>query len=122
MAKSGERSALIKRVAMHFEGLARCSISVPEWGESEGEPLILYFTRWVPADWQKIRTKAVPGDEAGTMVNIIILKAEDEQGNKLFTLEDKPELLRQASSATVERIVKLISLDAEINVQAAEKK
>jgi hypothetical protein len=32
------------------------------------------------------------------MVEIIVMKAEDKDGNKLFTLEDKPTLMREPMS------------------------
>jgi len=35
----------------------------------------------------------------------LILKAEDEQGEKLFTLEDKVTLLNNVSFITVEKII-----------------
>ena len=38
-------------------------------------------------------------------VYALILKAEDEQGEKLFTLDDKVTLLNNVSFMTVERII-----------------
>lgn len=115
------RSELIRRVVAHFGGLPRCSAKVQEWGEGE-EPLIVYWSRWTMAERRQMAAKMSDLDRHGSLVDVVIFKSEDAAGKKLFTLEDKPELLGHASASVVERLALLISSDAELKVADAEKK
>jgi len=61
-----------------------------------------------------------PSEMTGdAMVDLLIRKARDKDDNKMFTLEDKPILLRE-STTTVSSIVSRI-LSAQISVEEAEK-
>lgn len=73
-------------------------IEVPEWaGESE-QPMIVYATKLQAMDVDKIQRKYPnfsSNPTMGSMVDVIIMKAEDKDGNKMFTLENKPDLMRE---------------------------
>lgn len=75
----------------------RKSIMVDEWG-AEGQPLAVYYGPLVARELNQIQRKH-PGflSNAGLegMVDLIIMKAEDGEGKKYFTLEDKPVLMRE---------------------------
>lgn len=72
-------------------------VDVKEWGE-DGKPERVFFGPLLAGEMDKIQRKH-PGflqsaSFAG-MVDLIILKAETGDGEKLFTLEDKPILMRE---------------------------
>lgn len=74
----------------------RKTIEVPEWGEGEGSPFIIYYSPLKASELDRVQRKH-PGfmqeiSMAG-VAEVIIMKAEDKDGNKLFTLEDKKFLL-----------------------------
>jgi hypothetical protein len=75
----------------------RKSILVAEWGE-EDKPLAVYFGPLIAKELNQIQRKH-PNflSNAGLegMVDLIVLKAEDADGKKHFTLEDKPVLMRE---------------------------
>ena len=86
---------LAKRIAAKRAEQQRGFSDVEEWGEADN-PLRLYFTQISARDIEKVQRKysnflAEPSMSA--MVEMIIVKCEDEAGEKAFTLEDKAVLL-----------------------------
>lgn len=75
----------------------RRSIDVTEWGEDDA-PLVLFTGSLTCADVDKLQRKHkdfLSNPSVAAMVDLIIMKAEDKEGEKLFTLEDKPFLMRE---------------------------
>ena len=79
-------------------------VEVPEWkDESSGAPTILYskpITLFEMRKWWSGMQK----DDITIFVDLIIAKAEDREGNKCFTLEDKQPLLRTAEFSVLARV------------------
>jgi hypothetical protein len=89
--------SLAKRIAER-QKRDRKSIEVAEWGEDSDSPLMVYFGPMLALEMEKIQRKHPNFFQSATiggMVDLIILKAEDKNGEKLFTLEDKPTLMRE---------------------------
>ncbi len=77
----------------------RKTIEVAEWGEDD--PLVIYVGSLTCADVDKLQRKHkdfLTNMTVNAMVDLIIQKAEDKNGDKLFTLEDKPFLMREPVS------------------------
>lgn len=75
----------------------RNRFEVAEWGD-EDQPLVIYSTPLLAGEFNKLQTKHpnfLTDMKMDALVDLIILKAEDENGEKLFDLEDKPTLRRQ---------------------------
>lgn len=86
---------LAKRIAAKRAEQQRDSFDVEEWGEAD-DPLRLYFNHVSARDIEKVQRKYpsfLTETSMSSMVEMIILKSEDENGEKLFTLEDKATLL-----------------------------
>lgn len=82
----------------------RVCVLVPEWGEDT--PLELYSGPLTCYDLDRIQKKHkdfLSTQSIEGMVDLIIMKAEDKAGERLFTLEDKPHLMRE-SLAVVSRV------------------
>lgn len=80
-------------------------VEVKEWGEDDA-PLLMYISALTCSDLDKLQRKHkdfLTNPTISGMVDMIILKAEDKDGEKLFTLEDKPFLMRE-ELGTVSRI------------------
>jgi len=74
----------------------RKQIEVVEWGEDT--PLVVYTSALTCADVDKLQRKHkdfMGNPTIAAMVDLLIMKAEDKDGEKLFTLEDKPFLMRE---------------------------
>ena len=79
--------------------LQRKQIEVVEWGESEDQPLILYCGPITAGDIDKLQRKHkdfLSNMTITGMVDLIINKAEDADGKRLFTLEDKMYLMKES--------------------------
>jgi hypothetical protein len=75
-------------------------IDVAEWGE-EGKPERVHFGPLLAGELNRIQRKHPTFLQSASfeaMVDLIVLKAENGQGEKLFTLEDKPVLMREEVS------------------------
>lgn len=72
-------------------------IEVPQWGEP-GSPEKVFFGPLLAGELNRIQRKHpnfLQSASFEAMVDLIVLKAENGQGEKLFTLEDKPILMRE---------------------------
>lgn len=72
-------------------------IEVAEWGEPDS-PEKVYFGPLLAGELNRIQRKHPSFLQSASfeaMVELIILKAENGQGEKMFTLEDKPILMRE---------------------------
>lgn len=77
----------------------RVCVLVPEWGEDA--PLEIFAGPLTCFDLDRIQKKHkdfLSSQSIEGMVDLIILKAENAQGERLFTLEDKPHLMREPLS------------------------
>ena len=77
---------------------SRRNLEVPEWGEEDGTPLTIYFGKFLAHDLDRLQRKHrdfVTNINVAGMVDMIIMKAQNRDGDLLFTLEDKPTLMRE---------------------------
>lgn len=76
------------------------TIEIPEWGE-DNVPLILYTSAITAGDINKLQRKHknfLNDMTVDGMVDLIIMKAETKDGEKAFTLVDKPFLMSEEVS------------------------
>lgn len=95
----------IENAKKHFAEQDVRVIEVPEWGE-EDKPLKIYSKPLTLAETSKLY-KMSKEDDLTMMAYVLIYKALDENGDKLFDLGDKNALLNQ--------------VDREILVDIAQK-
>lgn len=87
--------SISKRIAERTS--TKMHIDVPEWGE-KGTPEKVYYGPLLAGELNRIQRKHpqfLNSASFEAMVDLIILKAETGQGDKLFTLEDKAILMRE---------------------------
>lgn len=88
--------SLGKRIAARQDADRR-SMEVVEWGEDDS-PLTVYYGPFLAIEMDKVQRKHpnfLQNISLAGMVEIIVMKAEDKDGNKLFGLDDKPVLMRE---------------------------
>jgi hypothetical protein len=93
---------VIDRVKAQFEALGIKKIEVAEWGE-EGKPLIIYCTPFTLGEKRGL-FKNAKNEDLGVLVDAIVLKAKDADGNKIFKLDDKLTLLNNADANVIARV------------------
>jgi len=96
-------SPILERVKAHREALGRREIEVPEWSDDDGAATILYSSPVTLAEMRKWY-KGISGEDISVLVDVVISKAEDKDGAKVFTLEDKQPLLRTAEFTVLSRV------------------
>tara|TARA_B100001939_G_C16924615_1_gene611010 strand:- start:1557 stop:1901 length:345 start_codon:yes stop_codon:yes gene_type:complete len=89
----------------------RRTIEVSQWGD-DGAPLLVYCKPITAGDINKLQRKHkdfLNNMQVEGMVDLIIMKAEDVDGNRLFTLEDKATLMSEPVNLIAEISGKLFS-------------
>ena len=96
-------------------------IDVMEWGE-DGQPLIIYCSPITAGDIDKLQRKHkdfLNNMTINGMVDLIIAKAEDADGKRMFTLEDKTFLMGDSVALIADIAGKMFG-DVE-SIEYAEK-
>ena len=83
----------IENAVKHFAEQDVIVIEVPEWGDEEN-PLKIYSKPLTLAETSKLY-KMSQEDDLTMMAYVLIYKALDENGDKLFDLSDKNSLLNK---------------------------
>ena len=94
----------IDLVREHFASLGTRKIEVPEW------KLTVYATPVTLAEKNRLYKKSRESDME-LLVDLLIMKASDANGQKLFTIDHKPTLLNKADSNVVARVANAILAD-----------
>ena len=110
--------SVIDRVKEHFDSKGINKIEVAEWGE-EGKPLEIFSKPFTLAEKRNL-FKNARNDDLAVLVDAIVLKALDADGNKIFKLDDKKTLLNNADPDVIGRVATLML--NSINSEEAEKK
>lgn len=98
--------SLIDNAKKHFNEIsAPRRIEVPEWGEDAEHPAVIYTTPFTLAEKQKLMEI---GDREGylsRLADALIMKATDDAGKKLFTIDHKHALRHKVDSDVLARVV-----------------
>jgi hypothetical protein len=100
--------SVINRVTEHYAKQERLIIAVPEWGEGDVhlEIHVLPMTMAEVNLMQKIASKKASNLEQAA--NIIVVKAKDKDGKRLFSVTDRDKLMQEADYRVVSRIAEKI--------------
>jgi hypothetical protein len=100
----------IDLVREHFAALGTRSIEVLEW------KLTIYATPVTLAEKNRLYRKAKENDME-LLVDVLILKATDKDGNKLFNADHRMTLLHKADSNLIARVANFILSEAAPQVE-----
>lgn len=98
--------SVIDRAKNHFAAKDVRVIEVEEWGDN-GNPLKIYARPMTLAEKRKLFNGAKEAD-IGILVDVLIMKARDEKGEAIFTLEHKRDLLNAVDPEVIGRVASLI--------------
>ena len=103
---------LIDKVETHFEtvlsGGLKGPINVPEWDED-----IYWKASSTMAEESKVIELTQQNKHTEALVVTLIMKARDKEGKALFTLADRPKLMRVADPKVILRVVTEMNDSAE---------
>ena len=95
---------VIDRAKSHFESLGVQSIEIPEWKDDDGKPTIVFWNPITLSEKNKLFKKFDNLNDVGILADIIVMKALDKDGKKMFSLEDKLALMHKVDSDVLSRI------------------
>tara|TARA_R100001163_G_scaffold29194_1_gene23282 strand:- start:3996 stop:4346 length:351 start_codon:yes stop_codon:yes gene_type:complete len=99
------------------------TISVDAWADSEGQPFVMHcfpITCYDLNELQKKHPKFLENTTVAAMVDLIVMKAASEDGEKLFTAaEDRVDLMGE-ETAVISEIANQMFAEIE-SVEDAEK-
>ena len=78
-------------------------IEVPEWGEEEGKPLMIYY-KPMTLEQQDTIFKHVNAGSLKSLAQVLITRARHEDGRKMFKQAHMFVLMKQVDPRVVERI------------------
>ena len=102
---------ILDNAKAHFEKIETKVIDVPEWDTQ-------IFCTPMTMNEKKSLWKFAKEDDFEFMVRTLIMKALDSDGNKLFDLSQKPELMNKVSPEVIVRVVSKMS--EAVSVEDAE--
>lgn len=93
----------IDNAKKHYDSIETKIIEVPEWGDSDGNPLKIYCRPITLLEMKKFMASA-KDDEVEMLVYVLIYKALNEKGENLYTIENKHDLLNKVDSGILVRV------------------
>lgn len=102
----------------HFKSKAIKKIEVQEWADENGKPLIIYVEPFTLKDQGRLQQATRSSSESEALAELLVLKSLDSEGNKLFTIEDKPSLRGGVDANIIARIASEIMM---IDMERLEK-
>jgi len=109
---------VIDRVKSQFESLGIKRLRLLS-GTEEGKPLIIYCSPFTLGEKRNL-FKGAKNDDLGVLVDAIVLKAKNADGEKIFKLDDKQVLLNNADANVIARVA--TEMLAGVSYEEAEKK
>jgi len=100
--------SILDRAKAHFDQQETRKIIVPEWSDESGNPTVLLAEPFTLEERKKL-AKFAKEDDMEFVVRLVIMKALNEDGSKVFDLSDKPTLMNKVDPAIIMRIANEIS-------------
>jgi hypothetical protein len=113
-SRSPDRENILARAKAHMAGHETRSIDIPEWD------CTIYWRPVTLNEREEVRRRSINQGMAEGQVHLIVLKALDRDGHKLFDADDKRVLGNLADSGVVSRVANAISNDGPLEQQIAD--
>ena len=96
--------SILDNARSHFENIGVQSIEVPEWKDENGNPSIIYWNPINLYEKNVLFKKSGSMSDVSILADILLMKALDKDGNKIFKPEDKIALMYKVDSDILSRI------------------
>jgi len=116
MPAAKRKSTAIQRAQEHFKSKPLKRIEIPEWGDEEG-PLVTYSTPFTLKDQGRLQYITEKQSQADVLAELLIMKLMDEEGEKIFTIEDKNALRNDVDATVVARVANSIMSTDEAAIE-----
>lgn len=109
--------SILDRAKAHFDQQEVKRIEVPEWKDEDGNPTILLSEPFTLEERKKLN-RASQEDSMEFVARLVIMKALNEDGSKVFDLSDKPSLMNKVDPQVLVRIAGEISSASTVEEMA----
>lgn len=92
----------------HYKSLGTQSLFVPEWG------ITVYWTPLTPADSDKFVKLNDDGKTMAVLLDLLVGKALDADGKRLFDLDAKQKLRVAADQTVISRIARAMLISPSV--------
>ncbi len=116
MPAAKRKSTAIQRASEHFKSKPLKRIEIEEWGDDEG-PMVAYSSPFTLKDQGRLQYITEKQSQADVLAELLIMKLMDENGEKLFTIEDKNVLRNDVDANVIARIANLIMATDEAAIE-----
>ena len=96
--------SILDRAKSHFENIGVQSIEVSEWKDEDGKPTVIFWNPINLFEKNKLFKKSDNMSDVSILADIVVMKALDKDGKKIFKLDDKMELMTKVDSDVLSRI------------------
>jgi hypothetical protein len=79
-------------------------MEVSEWKDENGKPVILYWNPITLLEKNRLLKKSDTLNDIAILADVLVMKALDKDGKKVFKLEDKQTLMNSADPNILQRI------------------
>ena len=93
----------------HFANQGTRKIKVNEWKDDEGKPIVVHVTPMTLAEKKRLYHGS-KSDDVSVLADCVIMKAQDEKGNRMFSVEDKKTLMYEVDPDVLSELASKIML------------
>jgi hypothetical protein len=90
-------------------------MEVSEWKDENGKPVILYWNPITLLEKNRLLKKSDNLNDIAILADVLVMKALDKDGKKIFKLEDKQTLMEKADPNILQRIAQKMVLVPSID-------
>ena len=88
----------------HFDNIGVQSMEVFEWKDENDKPVTLYWNPITLLEKNRLLKKSDTLNDIAILADVLVMKALDKDGKKVFKLEDKQTLMNSADPNILQRI------------------
>lgn len=96
------------------------TVSVPEWGETDGTPLVIRYRKLTLND-VAAATQAAPTNSVRQNVEMFCILAQNEDGSQMFRRIDALELMEHADPMVLGRVMREMGIIRTPDPETTEK-
>ena len=110
MAANSQSKGLsaIERAKNHFANQPIREITVTEWADEDGNPFTFWVKPFTLQDQGKLQFAVKNQSESDAVAEVLVMKALDEEGNKVFQIGDKASLRTNVDATVLARVANQI--------------
>ena len=101
---------VIARAKKHFGAIGVQKLEVTEWEDEDGKPTVIHYKPVTLDERQKFRSAAERDGDVVAYAEVIVAKALNADGSKMFNIADKRALRKEVDPDVIRHVALLMML------------